>query len=328
MKLLKRIGSIAAVALLVIGCSSGTREVKPDAPMVASVNGAGIYKIDMEEALQQLVPSAIFHGGMTPERRAKYWSGALDLTIERELLYQEAARIGLKADEDQIGEIKRKIIDKFGSRSAFKDALKSASLTEDEYEHMLAKKMLAEELIKVEVDDKSVPSDEELLEHFNAHKDSYNKPLTRRIRHILVRIDPAATSEEVEARRKKAEEALSALKSGADFYDVAMSYSEEPYAVKGGDLGELHKGRLVAEVDKEAWSLKIGQTSGIIRSMYGFHIIRVDSESEPTEAVFEEVKDKARSFIQNKRKNELREALMGRLKADAKIEIFQAESDD
>ena len=325
---MRLIGILMMIAFSAVGCVSGTAEIKPETPMVAKVNDAGIYQIDIEEALQQLVPSAIFHGGMTHERRAKYWSSAMDMAIERELLYQEAVRVGLKADDDQVDEIKQKAIQRFGSRSAFQDALKAASLTEKGYEHKLEKKLLADELIKTEVEDKSVPSDDELLAHFNEHKGSYNKPLTRRISHILVRVDPSSTKEEADVKLQKAEEALKALNSGADFPDAAMTYSEEPYAVKGGDLGELHKGRLVEEVDKVAWELKVGQTSGIIRSMYGFHIIRVESESEPSEAQFDDVKDKARAFIQGKRKVELKDSLMSRLKSGAKIEIYKAKSDE
>lgn len=319
---------IVAAAIALSGCAGGSVEVKPDTPIVASVNGQGVYSIDVEEALQQLVPSAIFHGGMTSERRAKYWGGALDLAIERELLYQEAVRQGLKADSAKIKEIKAATIQRFGSKDAFLAALKSTSLTEEGYELKVAKRLLAEDLIRIEVEEKSVPTDEELLKHFNEHKATYNKPLTRRIRHILVRVDPAATKEEAAARRLRAEEAIASLTSGVDFYDVAMKYSEEPYAVKGGDLGELHKGRLVAEVDEVAWKLKVGDLSGLIRSIYGFHIVRVESESEPVEAKFEDVREKASSFIQGKRKTELRDALMGRLKGDSKIEIYKATSDE
>lgn len=323
---------LIATWLLAAGCSTEGRakvdESAQDPALVASVNGYGIYLIDMDEALQQLVPSAIFHGGMTSERRAKYWNSALDMTIERELLYQEALHLGMKPDREAVEKAKQSTIERFGGKGVFLNALKAASLTEAAYEQKIERQQLADALIRREVDEKSIPAEDDMLAHFNAHKSTYNKPLTRRIRHVLVKVAPSATTEEVAARKKRAQEALDQLKAGVDFYDVAMNYSEEPYAVKGGDLGDLHKGRLVEEVDEAAWKLKVGELSGLIRTIYGFHIIRIDGESQPVEANMDDARPKIYSFMQKKRKEELKEALMSRLKAEAKVIIYKPNSND
>jgi peptidyl-prolyl cis-trans isomerase D len=100
------------------------------------------------------------------------------------------------------------------------------------------------------------------------------------------------TDAEVEEIRQKAEDVLKQAKKGAKFEDLAKKYSEDPGTKdKGGDLGWLTQGQTVPEFEKTAFGLDIGKMSDLVKTQYGFHIIKVlDKETAHTKP-FDEVKD-------------------------------------
>jgi foldase protein PrsA len=75
--------------------------------------------------------------------------------------------------------------------------------------------------------------------------------------------------------KKKAEDILAKIQGGADFATMAKQYSQDPSASNGGDLGYFSKGKMVPEFEKVAFSLKIGEVSGVVKTVYGYHIIKV-----------------------------------------------------
>jgi peptidyl-prolyl cis-trans isomerase D len=100
------------------------------------------------------------------------------------------------------------------------------------------------------------------------------------------------TDAEVEEIRQKAEDVLKQAKKGAKFEDLAKKYSEDPGTKdKGGDLGWITQGQTVPEFEKTAFGLDKGKISDLVKTQYGFHIIKVlDKETAHTKP-FEEVKD-------------------------------------
>ncbi|MCR4404109.1 MAG: tetratricopeptide repeat protein [Candidatus Acetothermia bacterium] len=113
---------------------------------------------------------------------------------------------------------------------------------------------------------------------------------------------PAATSAEAKARAR-IEEIKRQLDAGADFAELAKQYSEdEGTAQKGGDLGWFQRGQMVKEFEEAAFALQVGQLSGIVRTQYGFHIIKL--EDRRPASTFEEVKDQVRSAYLSEKKED------------------------
>lgn len=139
-------------------------------------------------------------------------------------------------------------------------------------------------------------SDDELKTIYQKNIQDYQVPNRVHPEHILL-MTVGKTDAEVAEIKKKAEDILAqAKKKGANFEDLAKKYSEDPGSkAKGGDLGWIVQGQTVPEFEKAAFSLPKGDISDLIRTQYGFHIIKVlDKETAHTKP-FDEVKDSIRT---------------------------------
>lgn len=149
------------------------------------------------------------------------------------------------------------------------------------------------------------PTEEELQEYFAKNKDKY---LEIKARHILVRVAEGAAEEEVAKAQEKIEEIKKQLDGGADFAELAKEHSEDvASAIEGGDLGYFGKGKMVKEFEEAAFALQPGEISDIVRTPFGFHIIKVEERKEKT---FEEVKEELeRNYIEEERDRRFEEWL-------------------
>jgi peptidyl-prolyl cis-trans isomerase D len=133
-------------------------------------------------------------------------------------------------------------------------------------------------------------SDAQLHQAYQDNHDSYLVPERVRVRHILIKTQ-GKPKDQVPALKAKADDLLKQIQHGGDFAELAKKNSEDPgSAVKGGELGWLVHGQTVANFDKTAFSLGAGQTSGVIETEYGYHILQVEEKQNAHTQTFEEVK--------------------------------------
>jgi len=148
---------------------------------------------------------------------------------------------------------------------------------------------------------------EELQAYYNQHREEFRVQEEVKVSHILVKTPPAGPDGKVDEKgveeaRKKAEDVLKQLKSGAKFEDLAKKYSDDPGSAKqGGELGWIGRGRTVPEFEKAAFSQAKGQTSDLVKSSYGFHIIRTEDKHEAHLKTLDEVKDQIEPLIRQQK---------------------------
>jgi peptidyl-prolyl cis-trans isomerase D len=138
-------------------------------------------------------------------------------------------------------------------------------------------------------------TDDELKVKYQQDIQQYQVPNRVHAQHILL-MTVGKTDAEVDEIKKKAEDILRQTKKGAKFDELAKKYSEDPGSkVKGGDLGWLLQGQTVPEFEKTAFSLPPGSISELVKTQYGFHIIKVLEKETAHTKPFDEVKDSIRA---------------------------------
>ncbi len=138
-------------------------------------------------------------------------------------------------------------------------------------------------------------SDDELKVKYQQDIQQYQVPNRVHAQHILF-MTVGKPDAEVEEIRKKAEDVLKQAKKGPKFDELAKKYSEDPGSkAKGGDLGWLLQGQTVPEFEKIAFSLQPGAISDLVKTQYGFHIIKVLEKETAHTKPFDEVKDSIRA---------------------------------
>jgi peptidyl-prolyl cis-trans isomerase D len=149
-------------------------------------------------------------------------------------------------------------------------------------------------------------TDQDLQTYYDQHRDEFRVPEQVKVSHILIKTPLAAPGAKQDEKgiadaRAKAEDVLKQVKAGGDFAKLAEKYSDDPGSAKsGGELGWIGRGRTVPEFEKAAFSLGKGQTSDLVKSSYGFHIIHVEDKQDAHLKTLAEVK----SEIEEKVKQE------------------------
>ncbi len=171
---------------------------------------------------------------------------------------------------------------------------------------------------------------EELQAYYDQHRDQYRMPEQAKVSHILIKTplpgpDGKVDEKGVAEAQRRAEDLLKQLKAGAKFEDLARKYSEDPGSAKeGGSLGWIGKGRTVPEFEKAAFSLPIGQISGLVKSSYGFHIIRVDARQDAHMKTLDEVKAEIEPILKQQNAAQIAQKQADDLSAQAKTEGLDA----
>jgi len=134
------------------------------------------------------------------------------------------------------------------------------------------------------------PSEQSLQAYYKQNVDQYRVAMSFHAEHILFKTT-GKTDAEVEEIRKKAEDVLAKAKKGGNFEQLAKQYSEDEHTKeKGGDLGWVQHGQFVSEFETAALGLKKGEISGLVKSMFGFHIIKLLDRQDAHIKSFEEVR--------------------------------------
>ncbi|PIE34816.1 hypothetical protein CSA56_06680 [candidate division KSB3 bacterium] len=131
------------------------------------------------------------------------------------------------------------------------------------------------------IKDEITPTDDDILAYYEAHEAEFNKGKEVHARHILFRVPQDAEEDTVNEIQTKAEGILQQLRDGANFMELAQEHSEDPgSAQNGGDLGFFTKGSMVPEFEEAAFALAAGDISELVKTQFGFHIIKVEETRE------------------------------------------------
>jgi peptidyl-prolyl cis-trans isomerase D len=134
-------------------------------------------------------------------------------------------------------------------------------------------------------------SEAEIQQYYNQHIKDYQVDEQVKVRHILIKVDQGADAKADAAAKAKAEGILKQIKAGGNFAELAKQNSDDPGSKEqGGELGFLKRGATVPEFDQAAFSLPVGQTSDLVKTKFGYHILQVEEKQNAHTRPLDEVK--------------------------------------
>jgi peptidyl-prolyl cis-trans isomerase D len=173
-------------------------------------------------------------------------------------------------------------------------------------------------------------TDDDLRTYYDQNREQYRVPEQVKVSHIWIKMplpgaDGKIDDKAVAEAQHRADDLLKQLKGGAKFEDVAKKYSEDPGSSNvGGSLGWIGKGQMTAEFEKAAFSLPKGQMSDVVKTLDGFHIIRVDDKQDAHVKPLDEVKALIEPILKHRKAQDLAQKKADALLKDAKAQNLDA----
>ncbi|MEW6375485.1 MAG: peptidylprolyl isomerase [Thermodesulfobacteriota bacterium] len=291
--------------------------------VVAIVNQEAITLSEVEKRLGPLKEEIQTEDRLERRERVHEISRkVLEQLIEERLIDQEVKKLGIKVPakdvETTLEEIKRR---NAVTQEDLEKALAKDGMTLEAFKKQIEKKLQRMKLINWVVKVESKAGEKELREFYQKSIDRYRTSESYRPSHILFVIPKEATQEEIREIRKKCQKVLEKVKEGEDFGEMALLYSEDASAKDRGDLGFFKRGELLPAFEKEALRLKVGEVSGIVRTDYGFHIIKLLDRKGGEPPPFEEIKEKVQADYYEKEMEKAFQQFLSKLKEKSVIEI-------
>jgi peptidyl-prolyl cis-trans isomerase SurA len=275
----------SACALAQPNPSAPNRVVTVDR-VIAVVNDEAITQYDLEDA-KRLVMQQLKQQNVQPPASDILEKQVLERMLTERSLLQFAKENGVKVDDTQIERaILRIAQDNKLSAEDFRKVLSRENIAYPKYREDIRNELTVQRLREREVDSKITVSDAEVDQYLATLKaQNTGGDVEYRVAHILVMVPEQASKDQIDARKRRAEEALRSLKSGADFAQVAAGFSDASDALSGGNLGWRSGARLPTVFGDEIRGMKVGDLSAIMRSAAGFHIVKLldkRSHNDPT----------------------------------------------
>ena len=173
--------------------------------------------------------------------------------------------------------------------------------------------------------------DREVQDYYEYNMDTFRDPKQVKARHILFKLSQNAAEEEEKKIREKASSVLEEARQGKDFETLAKKFSEGPTGPKGGDLGYFSEGRMVKPFENAAFKLKKGEISDLVRTRFGYHIIRVEdikeTRTKPIDEVREQILETITKTISAEQAHEYALSLIDQMPYDADLAQYGKERD-
>jgi len=307
------------------------KPVEPvDTGIAVTVNGVDITEKQIDDLIapriEQMSKNRNWPPHIIKSYKERMRKDALNELIETQLVGAKIKESNIVVTEDEIEAHIREIIVSEGlTLEELKILIESHGSTFEKWKEMMQfpKRLAFTKLVEPKIAGKVNITEEDAREFYNKNESQYKTPEQVKASHILIRpdeTDPNADPNEAEAAAKaKAEQLLEKIKAGADFAELARANSACSSAAKGGDLGLFAKGRMVPPFEKAAFELEVGQVSNVVKTRFGYHIIKVTDHKEGTVTTFEQAKDEIINRLTGEKQDEIAISYVKSLVEEANI---------
>ena len=306
--------------------------------LVARVNGVDIESKYIEFRLSQIMKLALKKAKrpLTVKEKNSIVKDLIEKEVVRELVNQQGEKENLKIDHELIEKELKLLRAGYASEEEFNNALKSRNINLEEIKKSMQIEINARQLLNAEIKGKVNISDNEVKKYYEDNKPRFQRPEAYHTRHILAAYFPpeALRNQTIKELKKnkeyftriaeeKIDKVIGELKKGANFVELAKNLSDDESSREtGGDLDFIYKGIFETSFDEAVEKLNPGETSGKIKTRFGFHVIQL-IEKRPSEmAPFNEMKSEIQKylFLEEAKKNV--SSYIEKLKQTADIKTF------
>lgn len=208
---------------------------------------------------------------------------------------------------------KKKILEEMIKNNLFYQAARDGGITlkeETEKEiELMRRQLLIRRYIEQELQKKPI-TDDDLKGYYDKHREEFTIPEQRKLTHVVVKME------------QEAEKIAREIKAGKDFGSLAEQYNTDGTKKKKGDLGWVKKGVMVKEFENVAFQLKKGEISNIVKTKFGYHIIKVEDIKPQEQKKYEDVREEIRRKIRGERLKEIEEQLRDQYKVQINEELL------
>lgn len=300
------------------------KEAKTPPEKAAVVNGVVITQKALAKELDFHLQRFSRQGvQLSKEQMTKLKGQVLENLIDREILYQESQKSGIKVDKNKIDQELSAVKKRFPSDKEYKKALSSMNISENDIKNQIKEKLAINALIDMKIVKKIVVTDKETKDFYEKHPDLFKQPEQVRASHILIKVEAGADQQKKAQAIKRIKEIQKKLKDGQDFAALAKKYSEDPgSSVKGGDLGYFSRGQMVKPFEDAAFGMKPNEVSGIVETQFGYHLIKVYDKKPAKILAYGEIKDLLAKRIRQEKTQQEAAKYIAELKKNAKIKKY------
>jgi parvulin-like peptidyl-prolyl isomerase len=309
----KALVGLGAAVVIGAAAAGGGYMINANNSYVATVNGEKVSVAKFNRAMEGFKRQMPFPmDDKTPEGkryRLIMQKNVIDQLCEVQVILSEAKKRHIEVTPAEIDAKLATVKKNFPDETKFQEALKQYGISVNELKDQIHDGMAIEKL-QAEVTKDTKVSDAELQTYYNQHLDQFKKGEEVSASHILIKDE------------KEAKDVLAKLKKGEDFAKLAKEHSIDPGSkVKGGDLGFFGRGMMVPEFEKAAFTLKKGELSGLIKTQFGYHIIKGGEHKMPRTETFADVKTNLCDQMMKQRQTEAFQKWAKDLKKTAKIVV-------
>ena len=293
----------------------------PGGDVAAKVNGVPITTGELNRSFQAHVQ--VPYSLVQEDPRAKeILRQILDNLIDRELLLQQAKSLKMSVTPQQVDTQMQQLIQRFPSQEAFEQALTAQNVTLDAVKKDVERQLLRQQLVKKEILDKVNVSARDVQAFYEKNKDKYVEEEQIHARHILVKVPQEVNPTDDAKLKGKADDAVKRAKKGEDFATLAKELSDDGSKESGGDLGFFPRGRMVPAFEEAAFALQPGQISEVVRTQFGYHVIKVEERKAGRALPFDEAKEQVQDDLTKEKTYERYQHYMAGLRGKAKVEVL------
>src|SRR5262245_56602533 len=273
--------AVLALAAVLVAVAGNASAQQPRGPVVidrivAVVNNEVITRGDLDERYRVASAQLKQQGTAAPPRDVLE-KQILDRMVIDRVQLQLAKETGLRVDDADLDRSLQRIAqDNKLTLQQMRAALEKDSMPFDKFREDIRNEIVIARLRQREVDNKIVISESEIESFISAQQGREQRREEFNISHVLVTVPENARPEQIQARRARAEEALQQIRTGADFRQVAATFSDAPDALQGGALGWRDSERLPTLFVDALRPLANGDVAPIVRSPNGFHILKLN----------------------------------------------------